>query len=68
MSKIDMIVSRNISHHISKKLARGPFWVFVLKTFLFLSLSSENNFNLTVFLLSAKKTICLFRAVFLFIE
>ena len=39
--------------NISKNSPEWPFLAF-----------SKNNFNFTVFLLSAKKTICLFRAVF----
>ena len=40
--------------YISKISPEWPFLAF-----------SKNNFNFTVFQLSAKKTICLFRAVFL---
>ena len=38
---------------ISKNSPEWRFWAF-----------SKNNFNFTVFLLSAKKTNCLFRAVY----
>ena len=55
IKNLERFFMKNFINHkiLSKNSPEWPFLAF-----------SKNNFNLTVFLLSAKKTICLFRAVF----